>query len=139
MSFQDDINAVIKREIERRIDVNSEVIDRQAEILFELRGKLNAVLAENVALKSFVQKECCAYRSGMVVNAEAYLPETPATDAILNEVRADGVKQLADAWYAICNSDSKMSDSTRLQYRQRADDAADFAAQLRTGSTEGGV
>lgn len=56
-----------------------------------LQQKLDAVLAENVAMKSFVQKECCVYRSGMVVNAEAYFPETPATDAILNAVRAEGV------------------------------------------------
>lgn len=68
----------------------------------------------------------------------ALLPNlaTPATDAYLNSVRADAVQGLADAWYAIANETSEgvsISDSTRLKYRQRADDAADFAAQLRAG------
>ncbi len=62
--------------------------------------------------------------------------KTTATDAYMNSVRADAVQGLADAWYAIANETSEgvsISDSTRLKYRQRADDAADFAAQLRAG------
>ncbi|WP_439212537.1 hypothetical protein [Duffyella gerundensis] len=62
--------------------------------------------------------------------------ETPATTAYLNSVRADAVQELADAWYAIANETSdgvSIGDSTRLKYGQRADDAADFAAQLRAG------
>lgn len=64
------------------------------------------------------------------------MPLTPATDAYLSSVRADAVQELADAWFAIANETSdgvSISDSTRLKYRQRADDAADFAKQLRAG------
>lgn len=102
----------------------------------ELKAQRDALAAENASLAEFIKKDCCVYRSGMVVNAEAYLPDTPATDAYLNSVRAEAVQELADAWYAIANETSEgvsISDSTRLKYRQRADDAADFAAQLRAG------
>lgn len=60
--------------------------------------------------------------------------ETPATDAFLAEVRAQGVEQLANAWYAIANETDpgiSISESSRLKYRQRADDAADFANEIR--------
>ncbi|MEI9470335.1 hypothetical protein [Enterobacter kobei] len=61
-------------------------------------------------------------------------PSTPATDAFLAEVRAQGVERLANAWYAIANETDpgiSISDSSRLKYRQRADDAADFANEIR--------
>ncbi len=60
--------------------------------------------------------------------------EIPATDAFLAEVRAQGVERLAKAWYAIANETDpgiSISDSSRLKYRQRADDAADFANEIR--------
>ncbi len=60
--------------------------------------------------------------------------QTPATDAFLAEVRAHGVERLANAWYAIANETDpgiSISDSSRLKYRQRADDAADFANDIR--------
>ncbi|MFP2717171.1 hypothetical protein [Enterobacter ludwigii] len=60
--------------------------------------------------------------------------KTPATDAFLAEVRAQGVERLANAWYAIANETDpgiSISDSSRLKYRQRADDAADFANEIR--------
>ena len=59
---------------------------------------------------------------------------TPATDAFLAEVRAQGVEQLANAWYAIANETDpgiSISESSRLKYRQRADDAAEFANDIR--------
>ncbi|MDV0598106.1 MULTISPECIES: hypothetical protein, partial [unclassified Enterobacter] len=60
--------------------------------------------------------------------------ETPATDAFLAEVRAQGLERLAKAWYAIANETSpgiSISESSRLKYRQRADDVADFANEIR--------
>ncbi|RTN65915.1 hypothetical protein [Enterobacter hormaechei] len=60
--------------------------------------------------------------------------EIPATDAFQAEVRAQGVERLANAWYAIANETDpgiSISDSSRLKYRQRADDAADFANEIR--------
>ncbi|CAH3401602.1 TPA: hypothetical protein ACNVRW_004390 [Citrobacter freundii] len=59
---------------------------------------------------------------------------TPATDAFLAEVRAQGLERLAKAWYAIANetaSGISISESSRLKYRQRADDVADFANKIR--------
>ncbi|MGV3692759.1 hypothetical protein [Citrobacter freundii] len=59
---------------------------------------------------------------------------TPATDAFLAEVRAQGLERLAKAWYAIANetvSGISISESSRLKYRQRADDVADFANEIR--------
>lgn len=60
--------------------------------------------------------------------------ETPATDAFLAEMRAQGVERLAKAWYAIANETDpgiSISESSRLKYRQRADDAAEFANDIR--------
>ncbi|MES3337948.1 hypothetical protein QDQ10_16225 [Enterobacter kobei] len=62
------------------------------------------------------------------------LSSTPNHDAFLAEVRAQGVERLANAWYAIANETDpgiSISDSSRLKYRQRADDAADFANEIR--------
>ncbi len=59
---------------------------------------------------------------------------TPATDDFLAEVRAQGLERLAKAWYAIANetaSGISISESSRLKYRQRADDVADFANKIR--------
>lgn len=60
--------------------------------------------------------------------------ETPATDDFLAEVRAQGLERLAKAWYAIANETApgiSISESSRLKYRQRADDVADFANEIR--------
>lgn len=60
--------------------------------------------------------------------------ETPDTDAFIAEQRAQGVEQLANAWYTIANETDPgvtISDSLRLNYRQRADDAAHFANEIR--------
>lgn len=60
--------------------------------------------------------------------------KTPATSAFLAEVRAQGLERLAKAWYAIANETApgiSISESSRLKYRQRADDVADFANEIR--------
>ncbi|WP_439412864.1 hypothetical protein [Enterobacter ludwigii] len=60
--------------------------------------------------------------------------KTPTTDAFLAEVRAQGLERLAKAWYAIANETDpgiSISESSRLKYRQRADDVADFANEIR--------
>lgn len=60
--------------------------------------------------------------------------ETPPTESFIAEVRAQGVEQLAKAWYAIANETDpgiSISESSRLKYRQRADDVADFANEIR--------
>lgn len=65
--------------------------------------------------------------------------ETPATDAFLAELRAQGLERLAKAWYAIANETDpgiSISESSRLKYRQRADDVADFANEIRQESAQ---
>ncbi|MCX2444613.1 hypothetical protein OQ466_27500, partial [Citrobacter freundii] len=71
-------------------------------------------------------------RAGMIAIINRIV--TPATDAFLAEVRAQGLERLAKAWYAIANetaSGISISESSRLKYRQRADDVADFANEIR--------
>ena len=71
-------------------------------------------------------------RAGMIAIINRI--RTPATDAFLAEVRAQGLERLAKAWYAIANetaSGISISESSRLKYRQRADDVADFANKIR--------
>lgn len=108
----------------------------------ELEARCAALAAENAGLKDeisnitfmrdddfFGSTQRAQEVMGRLVNVK-----TPATDAFLAEVRAQGVERLANAWYAIANETDpgiSISDSSRLKYRQRADDAADFANEIR--------
>lgn len=70
-----------------------------------LQQKLDAVLAENVALREYL-KECSIVQGegnwasdtdkSVYVPATEWLPPTPATDAILDAVRADAIEQAAE-------------------------------------------
>ncbi|PLR20368.1 hypothetical protein PZBJ_20155 [Pantoea endophytica] len=115
--------------------------DRGVYVFYEdyaaLQQKLDAVLAENVDLrdagKSAVQHWAAADTGSMERLMDKCMPAlrdacnfSPATDAILNEVRAEGAIACGvhlREWYD-------------YQVESRAED---FAAQLRAGSTEGGV
>jgi hypothetical protein len=110
-----------------------------------LQQKLDAVVAENVKLKD-INAWCKTkafenmYREfktaeaigcpdvdcmhDAMLTALMHAPLTPTTDAVLNEVRAEGVMMFADSAY--CSRDQH-------QYVMQ------FAAQLRAGSKEGGV
>jgi len=83
-----------------------------------LQQKLDAVLAENARMLSDYRDIPEMKRIGA--------PLTPATDAILNTVRAEGVDML------VADKVFEWMDSYR-------EDAHKFANQLRAGSTEGGV
>lgn len=120
----------------------------------ELEARCAALAAENAGLKvkgrELLGEACAVYAKfnklidpaigdfidGQTLHEFQYVLdcETPATDAFLAEVRAQGVERLANAWYAIANETDpgiSISDSSRLKYRQRADDAADFANDIR--------
>ena len=58
----------------------------------EQHEKLSAVMAENSALINYIDSECYveSQRSGIYSCAGISKPATPATDAILNGVRAEG-------------------------------------------------
>ena len=142
--------------LEQRL-IESERYGCQTDITIDnLEMKLAQMAAENAGLKDSVE-----HAAGCIAAAEAeglidaltettderlaglvhrrlchaYLEvKTPATDTFLAEIRAQGVEQLAKAWYAIANETDpgiSISESSRLKYRQRADDAADFANEIR--------
>lgn len=91
----------------------------------------NAQLAaENVGLKKFIQTECFVghlepetfYEEEVTryVSADGYEPETPATDAYLAGIKADGVEQAANECYGagyICE--------TLLAYAQQLREGGD--------------
>lgn len=74
-----------------------------------LREKVRQLAAENVGLKKFIQTDCFVghiepetFHEEEVtryVSADGYEPETPATDAYLAGIKADGVEQAANECY----------------------------------------
>lgn len=64
----------------------------------------------------------------------AYEASSP-TDAAIAEIKAQGVDELAESWEAVKPEEGvSMSESTALKYKQRSQDAREFAAKLRAGS-----
>lgn len=114
---------------------------------------VHGLVAENAALKAFRPQPNGAammealdvffaneeYPEGAMSDAFEILcckrVSTPATDAAIAEIKAQGVDELAEAWEAIKPEEGvSMSESTALKYKQRAQDAYKFAANLRAGS-----
>ncbi|HAS1808094.1 TPA: hypothetical protein LU091_001837 [Enterobacter hormaechei subsp. xiangfangensis] len=101
-------------------------------------ARSNSLAAENAGIKAAIDATIGWQQSTDPENVESVRMlvdvKTPATDAFLAEVRAQGLERLAKAWYAIANetaSGISISESSRLKYRQRADDVADFANEIR--------
>ncbi|WP_293797111.1 hypothetical protein [uncultured Pantoea sp.] len=99
----------------------------------------DVLAAENLALKNYIDGECYieSKRTGVYTCAGIYKPETPATDAILNEVRAEakakGVEEYAES---LSYQALKMREIDQPRIRvasvnAEAKRARDFAAQLR--------
>ncbi|WP_254847198.1 eae-like domain protein [Enterobacter ludwigii] len=130
----------------------AEKVEEAEKLNAELESRCAALAAENAGLKAVCEDRRTFIMNGVqlgyiqVPTVEtdpaletirvAVSPQEPtqATDAFLAEVRAQGVERLANAWYAIANETDpgiSISDSSRLKYRQRADDAADFANEIR--------
>ncbi|HHS9968253.1 TPA: hypothetical protein ACTW6G_003544 [Raoultella ornithinolytica] len=75
----------------------------------ELAREFKQLAAENVGLKKFIQTDCFVghiepetfYEEEVTryVSADGYEPETPATDAYLAGIKADGVEQAANECY----------------------------------------
>ncbi|MGS3344836.1 hypothetical protein [Citrobacter amalonaticus] len=100
----------------------AKMVTRLATALDVQQARANALAAENAGLNEFISAECWIYDMDVEQYRDAvdYVPETPATDAFLAEVRAQGVEMLLDV------------------YRSRwisphVEDADRFAAQLRKG------
>ncbi|EFO6898095.1 hypothetical protein HNG79_003164 [Escherichia coli] len=86
----------------------------------KLRAQRDALAAENAALKESERAfdAMCAEEHGD--NWVSELTETPATDAFLAEVRAQGVEMFAECAYTL----------------EHHDHAVAFAAELRTGNKQ---
>lgn len=67
--------------------------------VMELKAQGDALAAENAALKTFIKQSCYSYDgdgsdvcdSYVGADESPFFPKTPATDAYLNAVRAEGV------------------------------------------------
>ncbi|EDO2581045.1 hypothetical protein CXC73_03875 [Salmonella enterica] len=94
--------------------------NEQAVQLANAESKCRELAAENAGLNKFIKSDCWIWddKSEEYFDAADCMPETPATDAFLAEVRAQGVERLADD--LLCPD----LDST----------IREFAAQLRKGA-----
>lgn len=115
----------------------SQLAEKNALLVTEnaaLQQKLDAVLAENVALKERERRLLKNIHEDLG-DADFHLAtlQTPVTDAILNEVRAEGLEMFAKYCWSM--------EHTRADRRwvSAARNAELFAENLRAGSTEGGV
>ncbi|MFS9887283.1 hypothetical protein WKW48_05635 [Salmonella enterica] len=112
--------------------------------------RANALAAENVRLSDIakggafvMQKALMKYEFGvgMTMQAEDFIRDarskTPATDAFLAEVRAQGVEMFADKYRsqltALPTTPENIFDAAHVSLRYQIFDADEFAAQLRKG------
>ncbi|WP_347113349.1 hypothetical protein AAHB66_13995 [Leclercia sp. S52] len=99
------------------------------EVVSALEAKCSALAAENSALSKFIDDECYVYGPHDVEPVDAALekPETPATDAFLAEVRAQGVEMFAEMY--ACEA---IKDGDVEGWKSNVSNAAsEYAAQLR--------
>ena len=105
-------------------ETNAEYLVRK---FAEAEAKCAALAAENAGLNKFIVQSCYVFDGEQDELSDAYIcaidgrmPQTPATDAFLAEVRAQGVEMFAD--HLLCPD---LDDTIR-----------DFAAQLRKGGNQ---
>ncbi|EHL9435091.1 TPA_asm: hypothetical protein G3988_003602 [Salmonella enterica subsp. enterica serovar Newport] len=108
----------------------------------ELEEKFMALAAENAGLKAAIDSTIGWQQSTDPVNVESVRMlvdiETPATDAFLAEVRAQGVEMFADKYRAqltaLPTTPENIFDAAHVSLRYQIFDADEFAAQLRKGA-----
>ncbi|WP_446028897.1 hypothetical protein [Lelliottia amnigena] len=95
--------------------------------LAESQSKLEKMAAENAGLKKYICDECYVenIKTGAAKCAGLGMPETPATDAFLAEVRAQGVEMAAN-----------MLNHNHPLMSEAADAILYHAAQLRQGAAK---
>ena len=131
----------------------SELQSKNADMAVQLanaESKRRELAAENAALKSFGDKLYSMYKgletSGGGFHDEQSIPyqqaaldaaisafeeiKTPATDAILAEVRAQGV----EGFLKFCGEENSVFVEAKAYYRSLSDAVDEFAAQLRKGA-----
>ncbi|HGX3396409.1 TPA: hypothetical protein ACNH9M_002506 [Enterobacter hormaechei] len=101
--------------------------------LAELEARCAALAAENAGLNNFIKDDCWVWddKAEEYIDAVDCMPEIPATDAFLAEVRAQGVEMFAQKCdlKAAQSLASDVSDNWKLLGLH----ASYFAAQLRKG------
>jgi len=124
-----DCGAVDVRSVANLLTELASALDVQSARSDALAAKLNDVCAENSALKKFIREKCFVVPDGASCFAEAdecaekRMPETPNTDAWVNEQRAVGVEMFA--------AHLRTNDNERSPAKLLALGAEEFAAQLR--------
>ncbi|EFA4895982.1 hypothetical protein C2C84_09500 [Escherichia coli] len=119
-------------------------LDAAKQRIAELEGNRAALAAENAGLNKFIAQSCYVFDGEQDEISDAYIcatdggmPQTPATDAFLAEVRAQGVEMYAD------NLDNGADDAERGGFdyavkflRSEASSVRLFADQLRKGGNQ---
>lgn len=100
----------------------------------ELEARCAALAAENAALKKYICDECYVenIKTGATKCAGLGMPETPATDAFLAEVRAQGVEMLAIELNSL-HKQTNQGSYNDYAIKSAVTWATDFAAQVRKG------
>ncbi|MBD9645162.1 hypothetical protein IB231_16180 [Pantoea sp. PNT02] len=96
--------------------------------------RADVLAVENLSLKNYIDGECYieSKRTGVYTCAGINKPETPATDAILNEVRARGLEMFAAQRAELSKSYAQNQDSKMaIQNDWAASKARLFSDQLR--------
>lgn len=107
------------------------VAERNIQLAADAKQKLDAVVAENVALINYIDAECFteSKRTGVYTCAGINRPTSPETDAILNAVQAEGVEMFAAHQRAMIGKPNKNDAAT--SYAARC--AVEYAAILLAG------
>ena len=103
-----------------------------------LEAKCSALAAESAQLNEFISLECMVFSdNNNLLVAEPFIPETPATDAFLAEVRAQGgAKALEDFAEFNIKSIDPLDDEYTEVLKETAIAARGFAAKLLRESSE---
>ncbi|ECI9418943.1 hypothetical protein FK572_17895 [Salmonella enterica] len=123
----------------------NQLAERNAEhvtTIAALEARCAALAAENAGLKAAIDSTIGWQQSTDPVNVESVRMlvdiETPATDAFLAEVRAQGVEMFADKYRAqltaLPTTPENIFDAAHVSLRYQIFDADEFAAQLRKGA-----
>ncbi|END1923727.1 ead/Ea22-like family protein [Escherichia coli] len=101
--------------------------EAQSKRIAELEANFTVLAVENASMKLFIRGCCYVFDGEQDEISDAYIcatdggmPQTPATDAFLAEVRAQGVEMFAECAYTL----------------EHHDHAVAFAAQLRKGGSQ---
>lgn len=128
-------------ELKEKLEAAEQANKLAQEATENLVQERNALAAENTALKKsevefneYCRRECEDVGDTWVDD----FTETPATDAFLAEVRAQGVKMFADKYRAqltaLPTTSENIFDAAHVSLRYQIFDADEFAAQLRKGA-----